>query len=121
MRRCALIMLATALGLAACASGGVYYGGYGYYDDPFYDPWDYGFRYGVYDTHEDIDVDIDRPDRERPPDFDRPDRPRPPAGSLPDRPSRPPGGFDRPSRPVGGGGGRLGGGGRSFGGGGGRR
>jgi hypothetical protein len=81
MRRSALIMLAVALGLAGCEGGGAYYGGYGYYDDPFYDPWDYGFRYGVYDTHEDIDVDIDRPDRERPPEFERPDRPRPPTGS----------------------------------------
>ena len=55
-----LILLATALGLAGCAGGGAYYGGYGYYDDPFYDPWDYGFRYGVYDAHEDIDVDVFR-------------------------------------------------------------
>ena len=119
MKRNILIPLASALYLAACAGGGGYYAGYSYYNDPFYDPWDYGFRYGVYDTQEDIDIDVDHPDRERPPDLDRPDRPLPPSGARPDRPSRPPGGFDRPARPAGGGG--IGGGGRSFGGGGRRR
>ena len=119
MRRRVLAALASLLCLAACADSGGYYGGYSYYEDPFYDPWDYVFRYGIYDTQEDIDIDVDRPD------LDRPDRPLPPYGLSPDPPIRP--AFDRPSRPaggvgLGGGGGSFGGGGggRSFGGGGGR-
>lgn len=95
--------------LVGCAGNTGHQSGHAYYNDPFYDPWDYGFRYGVYYEHEREDWP-DRPERP-----DRPDRPDPPPGLRPDRPDRPPGGFDSPSRPVGGSG-KIGGGGRSFGG-----
>ncbi len=117
MRCKGVVALIVVAGLSGCSGGSVYYG------DPFYDPWDYGFRYGIYGTHADIDVDIDRPDRpDRPERPDRPDRPNPPPNMRPDLPDRPPGGFTGGGRPGGGfaGGGRPGGG-RSFGGGGRRR
>jgi hypothetical protein len=94
------ILLASVLGLAACGSGG---GGGGTYYDPFYDPWDDSFRYGIYEGYDD-DIDIDRPDR-------------------PPRPTQLPSGFTPPPAGIGAGGGvdggRFAGGGRSFGGGGG--
>ena len=53
--------------------------------------YDHGFRYGIYDEHYDVDVDIDRPDRPRPPPGVEPGRPRPPVA----RPNRP---TTRPAR-----------------------
>jgi hypothetical protein len=83
-------LLPLILVLSACDGVWVGYGGY----DPYY--YDYGFRHGIYDVHHDIDVDINRPDRPRPPPGAKPERPRPPA-ARPERPRPLPG--HRPSRP----------------------
>jgi hypothetical protein len=101
-RRVVILGSVAVLILAGCEGGDGY--SYSYYDDPFYDPWDYGFRYGIYDVHDDynVDIDVDRPIR----DGARPDRPLPPPSARPPRSSRPVSGMSRPSQPAGGRGGR---------------
>lgn len=93
--------VALALMAGACTTGSV---GVGY--APGY--WDYGFRYSVYDHHYDHDVNID---------INRPDRPRPPPGLGPNRPTTLParvpprshaGGMHRGGGRAHGGGGRRG-------------
>ena len=71
---CAVLLL-----LAGCGSTG----GSSVYSTRYYDQ---GFRYGIYDDHYDVDVDVDRPDR-----------PRPPPGAGPGRPHQP---IARPGRPT---------------------
>ncbi len=91
------VLVATALltFLAACETGG---GSVSYrYGSPYY--YDWGFRYGVYDVHHDVDVDVNLPDRPRPPPGWRPDRPNRPGtgpGTRPNRPSTRP--STRPAR-----------------------
>ncbi|WP_455374482.1 hypothetical protein [Limibacillus halophilus] len=89
-----LLLSLMALVLAACTGAYVSYGGYYPYG------YDYGFRYGIYDVHHDIDVDVNRPDRPRPPPGYKPDRPRPPV-ARPNRPTTLPAQVKqpRPSRP----------------------
>ncbi len=87
-RRVLMILGFAALALSGCDGGSAY----GYYNDPFYDPWDNDFRYGIYDVHDDVSIDIERP--------------RPPPSARPPRPAHPISGVERPSRPAGGRGGR---------------
>ena len=104
---------AAALALAGCEGGGT-----AYYS-PYYDSWDYGFGYGIYDVHYDGDIDIDRPDRPVPPSGIGGPRPMPPIANAPGAGLGP-----RPTPYMGGGGGprvSAGGGGMRGGGGGGRR
>ena len=74
-------------GGGSSSSVGVYYG------VGFYDPWYYG------DYDQDIDVDINRPDRPGSP--NRPVRPEQPIARPPDVSSRPPAASQRPAtRPM---------------------
>lgn len=80
----ALCLGAASFTLSAC--DGVTVGvGYGY--DPFYDSMLWNDYY--YDRDVNVDVDIDRPDRPRPPVSKPPARPKPPIAKPPARP-RPP-------------------------------
>jgi hypothetical protein len=81
------------------------------YQDPY--ALDYGFRYGIYDYHYgDDDIDIDRPDRPRPPPgYDRP-RPSNPIAQPPTAGGNYGRGMGARSGGGFGGGGRGGGGGR---------
>jgi hypothetical protein len=70
-----------------------------------YDPYDYDFRYAIYEDYWDGSDDIDRPDRPRPPAGSRP-RPEQPI-YLP--PSTPQASYRASSVPRGSTGGRVGG------------